>query len=128
MNDDAFFIYLVKTKTGKLNLRLSIQRFGIYPIDISEYIVETDLVQERIIPNSGEIDRGASNRLYKSIYDVLFTRKIYDIIDKFVKSENSKLRYMGKRVNDWKTIKEKERHGIKDILALYTELGGKFDY
>ena len=115
MNDDAFYIYLVKTRTGKLNLRLRIQIFGIYPIDISEYIVETDLVQERIIPNSGEIDRGASNRLYKSIYDVLFTRKIYDIIDKFVKSENSKLRYMGKRVNDWKTIKEKERHGIKDI-------------
>lgn len=63
-----------------------------------------------------------------SLYDVIFTREIYYITDKVVKYENSKLRYMGKIYNDWKTIKEKERDGIEDILALYSALVGKFDY
>lgn len=124
---NSFHLYMSKSKNSTPNLRFAIQYTASSWLFIESYIIKTDNNSYTITPTRKELERDNGYGGIWEWYDVLLDKRMYHIIKDVIQSKNAKIRYNGKQYYDDKTISQKEKMGLQNILDAYEALGGSFD-
>ncbi|MDO9512070.1 MAG: hypothetical protein Q7J34_09945 [Bacteroidales bacterium] len=124
----SFHLYMGKEKTGRPWLRFRIQYAGDNWLFIQSYIIKTDNDSYTISTSYGEVETDHGSSGIWEWYDVTMDNRLYNIVKDVIKSKTVKLRHIGKQYYKDRTITEKEKQGLQNILDAYEALGGSTNF
>jgi hypothetical protein len=127
-NYNSFHIYMGQENKGKPWLRFRIQYAADNWLFIGSYIIKTDNQSYTISTSYGDVETDHGHGGIWEWYDVSFTSNYYSIVKDIIKSKNVKLRCIGTQYYKDRTITEKEKQGLQNILDAYEALGGSFSF
>ncbi|GGH20380.1 hypothetical protein FAZ19_09915 [Sphingobacterium alkalisoli] len=127
-NYNSFHIYIGKTKNGAPWLRLRIQYTGDDWLFIEKYVIKTDTDSYTIETTYRDVDKDNGSGAIWEWYDAQMNDKLYRIVKEVIKSKSAKIRHNGKQYYEDRTITQKEKQSLQNILDAYEVLGGKTDF
>lgn len=127
-NDNSFHLYMGKEESGKPWLRFRIQYAAEDWLFIQSYVIKTDNESYTISTSYGEVETDNGIGGIWEWYDVPMDNKLYSIVKDVIKSKTVKLRHNGKQYYNDRTISEKEKKGIQNILDAYFAFGGTTNF
>ncbi len=127
-NYNSFHLYMGKEKAGKPWLRFRIQYTADDWLFIQSYVIKTDNDSYTISTSYGEVETDNGSGEIWEWYDVPMNNKLYNIVKDVIKSKQVKLRHNGKQYYKDRTITEKEKQGLQNILDAYEALGGSTNF
>lgn len=127
-NNNSFHIYMGKEKNGSPWLRFRIQYAADDWLFIENYTIKTDSTSYTIDTSYGEVETDNGYGGIWEWYDVPMTNLLYGIVKDVIKSKSVKLRHSGKQYYKDRTITEKEKQGLQNVLDAYKALGGSAYY
>ena len=117
-----------KEKTGKPWLRFRIQYTADHWLFIESYVIKTDNDSYTISTSYDEVEKDNGAMGIHEWYDVAMNNRLYNIVKDVIKSKNVKLRHNGKQYYNDRSISEKEKQGLQNILDAYEALGGATNF
>jgi hypothetical protein len=123
-NVNNLCLYIGKKKTGEPWLRFRIQFTANNWLFIQSYEIKTDKNSYSIPTSHGQIERDHGSGGIWEWYDVLVDNKLYTMLNDVANSKTVKLRHNGKQYKSDRTLSEKEKQGLQNILEAYLLLGG----
>jgi hypothetical protein len=123
-NYNSFHLYMGKEKTGYPWLRVKIQYTSDDWLFIKSYNIKTDSNSYIISTSYGEVEKDNGSGDIWEWYDVPLDNRLFNIVKDVIKSKTVKLRHNGKQYYKDRTISEKEKQGLQNILDAYEALGG----
>ncbi len=123
-NYNSFHLYLGKEKTEKPWLRVKIQYTSDDWLFIKSYVIKTDSNSYTISTSYGEVEKDNGSGDIWEWYDVPMDNRLFKIVKDVINSKTVKLRHNGKQYYKDRTISEKEKQGLQNILDAYEALGG----
>jgi hypothetical protein len=123
-NYNSFHLYMGKENNGKPWLRFRIQYTADDWLFIESYVIKTDNNSYTISPSHGEVETDNGSGGIWEWYDVQLDSKLYNIVKDVITSKSVKLRHNGKQYYKDRTINEKEKQGLQEILNAFEALGG----
>jgi len=127
-NYNTFHLYMGKEKTGNPWLRFRIQYTADDWLFIQSYVIKTDNDSYTISTSYGEVETDHGSGDIWEWYDVPMNNRIYNIVKDVIKSKTVKLRHNGKQYYKDRTITEKEKQGLQNMLDAYEALGGSTNF
>lgn len=127
-NYNSFHLYMGKEKTGKPWLRFRIQYTADDWLFIQSYAIKTDNDSYTISTSYGEVETDHGSGDIWEWYDVPMNNRLYNIVKDVIKSKTVKLRHNGKQYYKDRTITEKEKQGLQNMLDAYEALGGSTNF
>lgn len=127
-NYNSFHLYMGKEKTGKPWLRFRIQYTADDWLFIQSYVIKTDNDSYTISTSYGEVETDHGSGDIWEWYDVPMNNRLYNIVKDIIKSKTVKLRHNGKQYYKDRTITEKEKQGLQNMLDAYEALGGSTNF
>lgn len=127
-NYNSFHLYMGKEKTGKPWLRFRIQYTAEDWLFIQSYVIKTDNDSYTISTSYGEVETDNGSGDIWEWYDVPIDNRLYNIVKDVIRSKSVKLRHNGKQYYKDRTISEKEKQGLQNILDAYEALGGSTNF
>lgn len=127
-NYNSFHLYMGKEKTGKPWLRFRIQYTADDWLFIQSYVIKTDNDSYTISTSYGEVETDHGSGDIWEWYDVPMNNRLYNIVKDVIKSKTVKLRHNGKQYYKDRTITEKEKQGLQNMLDAYEALGGSTNF
>ncbi|WP_223584834.1 hypothetical protein [Sphingobacterium sp. GVS05A] len=124
-NSNSFHLYFGTKKDAKPWLQLAINYTADDWLFIKRYIIKTDNDTYTINPSYSEINTDNGGGEIWEWYDVTVDQEKYKMIEDIIKSKNSKIRHEGKQYYKDRTITQKEKQALQNILTAYKELGGE---
>lgn len=119
-------LYIGKRKGGDPWLRLKIQYTADDWLFIDKYIIKADTRTYEIVEQRyGEIESDHDGGEIWEWLDRSVTEEELKIVKAIIESKESKIRYSGKQYHSDRTISEKEKQGLRNVLDAYRSLGGK---
>lgn len=127
-NYTSFHLYMGKEKYGKPWLRFRIQYSADDWLFIESFVIKTAYGSYTIDTKYGEVERDNGSGGIWEWYDISLDNKTYQIVKSVIDSKDVKLRHVGKQYHKDRTISEKEKQGLQNILDAYFALGGTADF
>lgn len=125
---NSLYVYMGKASSGTPWLRFTIQYASSDWLFIEKYIIKTDNNSYTITTSRNEVERDNGYGGIWEWYDVKLDQNLYNIIKDIISSKNVKIRYNGKQYYKDRTVTEKEKKGLQNILDAYKALGGTFNF
>lgn len=124
-NSNSFHLYFGTKKDAKPWLQLAINYTADDWLFIKRYIIKTDNDTYTISPSYSEINTDNGGGEIWEWYDVAVDQEKYTMIENIIKSKNAKIRHEGKQYYKDRTITQKEKQALQNILTAYKALGGE---
>lgn len=124
-NTKNIHLYIGKAEAGKPFMRLVIRYSSSNWLFIENYNIKADSTVFTIPTSFGEVKR---DNAYDSIwewYDTKVDKKILNIVNSIIEAKSVKLRYNGQKYFDERTVSQKEKTALKNVLDAYIALGGQ---
>jgi hypothetical protein len=127
-NYNSFHLYMGKEKTGQPWLRFRIQYTADDWLFIQSYVIKTDNDSYTISTSYGEVETDHGSGDIWEWYDVPMDNSLYNIVQDVIKSKSVKVRHNGKQYYKDRTITQKEKQGLQNMLDAYEALGGTTNF
>lgn len=127
-NYNSFHLYMGKENTEKPWLRVKIQYTSDDWLFIKNYAIKTDSNSYTISTSYGEVEKDNGSGDIWEWYDVPMDNRLYNMVKDVIKSKTVKLRHNGKQYYKDRTISEKEKQGLRNMLDAYEALGGTMNF
>ncbi|WP_286859412.1 MULTISPECIES: hypothetical protein [Sphingobacterium] len=124
-NYNSFHLYFGTQKGAKPWLNLSIQYTADDWLFIERYIIKTDNETYTITPAYGEINTDHDGGEIWEWYNAPVDQEKYNMILDIIKSKNVKIRHEGKQYYKDRTITQREKQALQNILTAHEALGGE---
>ncbi len=124
-NYNGFFAYFGKGDVGSPWLRLSIQYAADDWLFIEKYIIKVDGITYTITENKyGEIETDNGNGGIWEWLDRSVGASEYEIIKAVANGKKVKIRFVGKQYRKDKTITNRQKLALRNVLDAYEAMGG----
>ena len=136
-------VYFLKGENTDPQLRLRINYIGPKNLMIQSFLIKTDDERFAVDVLEGEITRSIGRfPFYRGLlkivdyyfssfvetYDVPFDKNLLNIVDKIIKSKETKIRFNGQGSFYDRDISTKEKEAIKNIIDYFEAQGGKLEF
>ena len=124
VDENVAYLYFGADESGRLGpLRLRILYSGERWLFIDNYTIRIDDTTETITPAYNDITRDNHTEVWE-YYDMPLTADTLDIVRKIGHSSKTIIRHSGRDRQHDRTLTEKERASMNDMLNAYLEAGG----
>ncbi len=123
-NTNNIHLYIGQEKTGNPWLRLRIRYSSSDWLFIESYNIKADSSVFTISTSYGDVERDNSSGSIWEWYDSNVDNNILVIVNSLIDAKNVKIRYNGQKYYNEKTVSQKEKRALKNVLDAYVALGG----
>lgn len=124
VDENSFHIYFGKKDDSGPSLRLRIQYEDDNWLFIEKYIIKTDDDTYTIYTNYGDVNRdNGGGRIWEWL-DIPVSENQYEMLKSIATSEKAIIRHEGDQYYDDRTLSNKEKEAIKNVLEAYEALDG----
>jgi len=123
-NTNNIHLYIGKEEGKKPFMRFVIRYSSSDWLFIENYNIKADSAVFTISTSFGDVERDNSYGSIWEWYDIIVDNKILLIVNSIIDSKNVKIRYNGQKYYNEKTISQKEKLALKNVIDAYVALGG----
>lgn len=123
-NTNNIHLYIGKEEGKKPFMRFVIRYSSSDWLFIENYNIKADSAVFTISTSFGDVERDNSYGSIWEWYDTVVDNKILLIVNSIIDAKNVKIRYNGQKYYNEKTVTQKEKTALKNILDAYIALGG----
>ena len=125
INRNGFYLYIASSSFNYPSLRLKIQFTDDNWLFIKKYQIFIDGTKYSIEPEYDEIKRDNGNGNIWEWLDISVGKDEFEILTAISYGKDVKIRYVSDKYHKDKTLSIEEKKAIKNILDIYSKIGGE---